>query len=82
VNDPGATVILFSAAYELALQDLQTAEEKEAYMKEHGASRYVVPAVIVGRLTSRPYHSYFTYWGSKLYYSNIALVLVNVLPGM
>lgn len=33
-NDPGATVILFSGEFELKLLDLQTEEERQAYLKE------------------------------------------------
>ena len=38
-NDPGALVIPFSCALELALADLQTEEEKQAYLKEKETTR-------------------------------------------
>ena len=39
-NDPGATIIPFSGAYELKLADM-TPEEKADYLKETGNSRLV-----------------------------------------
>ncbi|XP_052812436.1 obg-like ATPase 1 [Mya arenaria] len=47
-NEAGATVILFSAAFELNLLDLQTEEEKQAYIKEKGAPSALEKIVVTG----------------------------------
>jgi len=47
-NDPGSMVILFSGEFELKLADLQTDEEKEAYMKEIGVPSALEKIIVNG----------------------------------
>jgi len=47
-NDKGATVILFSAAIEQSLLDLETDEEREALLKEKGATSALEKIVVTG----------------------------------
>ena len=39
-NDSGAVIIPFSGAFELALTELQTEEERKKYCDEHNCQRY------------------------------------------
>jgi len=47
-NDKGATVILFSAAIEQSLMDLGSDEEREALLKEKGATSALEKIVVTG----------------------------------
>ncbi|KAK7507440.1 hypothetical protein BaRGS_00001375 [Batillaria attramentaria] len=47
-NDPGALIIPFSCALELALVDMQTDEEREAYLKEAGATSALEKIIVSG----------------------------------
>lgn len=40
-NDPGALLIPLSCALELKLSEMQSDEEREAYLKEVGTTRFV-----------------------------------------
>jgi obg-like ATPase 1 len=47
-NDPGATLIPFSAAYELKLQELATDEERKAYVTETTAASVMDKIIVTG----------------------------------
>jgi obg-like ATPase 1 len=47
-KDPGAMVILFSGALELKLLDMQTQEEKDAYLKEHETTTALEKIIVNG----------------------------------
>ena len=47
-NDPGATVIPYSAPYELKLQELATNEDRAAYIKETGAASVMEKIITTG----------------------------------
>lgn len=40
-NDPGAVIIPFSGAFELTLADMQTDDERKAFMEENKCQRLV-----------------------------------------
>jgi obg-like ATPase 1 len=47
-NDPGATLIPFSAAYELKMQEFATDDERKAYATETGANSVMDKIIVTG----------------------------------